>query len=63
MNFKPISDHVPANTPYIRYFVSYILQFQLHERLCREAGIYPDKPLHECDINGNAKAGDLFKYK
>ncbi|TMS22592.1 Angiotensin-converting enzyme [Larimichthys crocea] len=29
--------HIPGNTPYIRYFVSFILQFQLHEKLCAAA--------------------------
>ncbi len=30
--------HVPANTPYARYFLAAILQFQFHRALCREAG-------------------------
>src|SRR5688572_19620951 len=30
--------HVPANTPYTRYFLSNILQFQFHRALCKEAG-------------------------
>jgi peptidyl-dipeptidase A len=53
--------HVPANTPYIRYFVSYILQFQIHKELCIEAGQYPSGPLHNCDIYRNAAAGAKFK--
>jgi len=47
--------HVPANTPYIRYFVSYIIQFQFHEALCKEAG--NTRPLHRCDIYKSKKAG------
>ena len=31
--------HIPANTPYTRYFLSYILQFQFHRALCEAAGI------------------------
>jgi hypothetical protein len=58
--------HVPANTPYIRYFVSFILQFQIHKVLCTAAGEYdPENPgnggLHECDIYKNAEAGKIFK--
>jgi peptidyl-dipeptidase A len=48
--------HIPANTPYARYFVSYILQFQFHRALCREAG--HTGPLHRCSIYGNTQAGE-----
>jgi peptidyl-dipeptidase A len=47
--------HVPANTPYLRYFLATILQFQFHRALCKEAGW--TGPLHECSIHGNAMAG------
>lgn len=57
--------HVPADVPYIRYFVSHILQFQFHRAACLAANQYvpndPNKPLHKCDIDGNAAAGDLIK--
>ncbi|HVR98771.1 MAG TPA: M2 family metallopeptidase [Thermoanaerobaculia bacterium] len=47
--------HVPGNTPYTRYFLADILQFQLHRGLCQAAG---DKgPLHRCSIYGNKAAG------
>lgn len=55
--------HVIADVPYIRYFVSYIIQFQLHKALCIKAGQYgsPDnpasKPLHHCDIYQSIAAG------
>ena len=48
--------HVPANTPYTRYFLAHILQFQLHRSLCEVAG--HDGPLHRCSIYGNAEAGE-----
>lgn len=48
--------HVPANTPYTRYFLAHILQFQLHRSLCEAAG--HDGPLHRCSIYGNAEAGE-----
>ena len=47
--------HVPANTPYTRYFLSTILQFQFHRALCKEAGY--TGPLHRCSIYGNKTAG------
>jgi peptidyl-dipeptidase A len=51
--------HVPANTPYARYFLAAILQFQFHRALCREAGI--TGPLYQCSIYGNKKAGEKLK--
>ncbi|XP_063872288.1 angiotensin-converting enzyme-like [Scylla paramamosain] len=51
--------HVPANVPYIRYFVSFIVQFQFHERLCAAAG--HTGPLHTCDIYGNQDAGTILR--
>ncbi len=51
--------HVPANTPYARYFLAAILQFQFHRALCREAGF--GGPLYQCSIYGNQKAGEKLK--
>jgi len=47
--------HVPANSPYTKYFLAHILQFQFHRALCREAGYAG--PLHRCSIYGNKQAG------
>jgi peptidyl-dipeptidase A len=47
--------HVPANTPYARYFLAAILQFQFHRALCREAGF--QGPLYQCSVYGNKEAG------
>jgi peptidyl-dipeptidase A len=47
--------HVPANTPYSRYFLAHILQFQFHRAMCREAGY--TGPLHRCSIYGNKQVG------
>ncbi|XP_014679077.1 PREDICTED: angiotensin-converting enzyme-like [Priapulus caudatus] len=56
-NFDPGSKyHIPSNTPYIRYFVSYIIQFQFHKSLCETAG--HTGSLHTCDIYKNIEAGD-----
>jgi len=48
--------HIPSNTPYARYFLAEILQFQFHRALCKEAG--NTGPLHRCSIYGNKKAGE-----
>jgi peptidyl-dipeptidase A len=48
--------HVPANTPYARYFLATILQFQFHRALCREAGY--SGPLGQCSIYDNKAAGE-----
>jgi peptidyl-dipeptidase A len=47
--------HIPANTPYLRYFLSYIMQFQLHEAACRMLGW--QGPLHRCSIYGSEEVG------
>ena len=47
--------HVSANTPYTRYFLGYILQFQFHRTLCAAAGI--EGPLHRCSVYGSREAG------
>jgi peptidyl-dipeptidase A len=47
--------HVPGNTPYTRYFLARILQFQFHRALCSAAG--HSGPLHECSIYGSKEAG------
>jgi len=46
---------VPSNTPYMRYFLARILQFQFQRALCREAGY--SGPLHRCSIYNNKIAG------
>jgi peptidyl-dipeptidase A len=47
--------HVPGNTPYARYFLSSVLQFQFHRALARAAGC--TAPLHRCSIFGSKEAG------
>ncbi|MCX4241761.1 M2 family metallopeptidase [Paraliomyxa miuraensis] len=51
--------HVPANTPYMRYFLAHIIQFQFHKAMCEAAG--HTGPLHECSIYGNTEAGKKLK--
>jgi peptidyl-dipeptidase A len=47
--------HVPDNTPYMRYFLADILQFQFHRALSKEAGC--TAPLHRCSIYESQAAG------
>jgi peptidyl-dipeptidase A len=51
--------HVPANTPYARYFLASVLQFQFHRALAQAAGC--TLPLHRCSIYGNKEAGERLK--
>jgi len=47
--------HVPDNTPYARYFLAAILQFQFHRALAKTAGC--TLPLHRCSIYDSKEAG------
>ncbi|MFK3736778.1 M2 family metallopeptidase [Massilia sp. TN1-12] len=51
--------HVASDTPYARYFLAHVLQFQFHRALCREAG--DTGPLNRCSIYANKKAGAKFQ--
>ncbi len=51
--------HVPANVPYVRYFLSHILQFQFHRALCRAAG--ETGPLDTCSVFRNKAAGEKLR--
>ena len=50
--------HVPGNTPYTRYFLAFILQFQFQRALCEIGG--HEGPLHSCSLYGNKKAGEAL---
>ncbi|MDX3882829.1 MAG: M2 family metallopeptidase [Sphingomonas sp.] len=47
--------HVPASTPYTRYFLARILQFQFYKAACDQAGW--KGPLHRCSFYGNKEVG------
>ncbi len=51
--------HIPANTPYMRYFLARILQFQFHRALCKAAG--QQGPLDTCSIHGSKAAGEKLR--
>jgi peptidyl-dipeptidase A len=47
--------HIPGNTPYARYFLARILQFQFYQAACKQAGW--TGPLHRCNFRGNKEVG------
>jgi peptidyl-dipeptidase A len=47
--------HVATSTPYVRYFLARIYQFQFHKALCQAAGF--SGPLDQCSIHDNRAAG------
>jgi len=51
--------HVPANVPYMRYFLAHILQFQFHRALARMVG--GSGPLHRASIYGSKEAGERLE--
>ncbi|MGS1017820.1 M2 family metallopeptidase [Allosphingosinicella humi] len=56
-NFDPGAKyHIPGNTPYTRYFLARILQFQFYKAACEQAGW--KGPLHRCSFYGNKQVGE-----
>jgi peptidyl-dipeptidase A len=47
--------HIPGNTPYTRYFLARLLQFQFFKAACDQAGW--TGPLHRCSFYGNEEVG------
>jgi len=50
--------HIPGNTPYTRYFLAHIYQFQFQRAACKQAGW--TGPLHRCSVYGNKEVGRRF---
>ena len=51
--------HVPGNTPYTRYFLAHIYQFQFYRAACRQIGW--KGPLHRCSVYGEKEMGKKFE--
>ncbi len=51
--------HIPANTPYARYFLARIYQFQFYRAMCRASGY--TGPLNRCSFYGSKAAGDKLQ--
>jgi len=50
--------HIPGNTPYMRYFLARVYQFQFQRAACRQAGWMG--ALHQCSVYGNREVGARF---
>jgi peptidyl-dipeptidase A len=48
--------HIPGNTPYARYFLARILQFQFYKAAADQVGW--KGPLHRCSFYGNKEVGE-----
>lgn len=48
--------HIPGNTPYARYFLARILQFQFFQAAAEQVGW--EGPLHRCSFFGNKEVGE-----
>jgi len=47
--------HIPNNTPYMRYFLARILQYQFYKAACDISGW--TGPLHRCSFYGSEEVG------
>jgi len=50
--------HVPGGTPYMRYFLARILQYQFYKAACDQMGW--KGPLHRCSFYGSKEVGAKF---
>jgi peptidyl-dipeptidase A len=50
--------HVASSTPYARYFLASLLQFQFYQAACKQAGW--TGPLHRCSFYGDSRVGAKF---
>jgi peptidyl-dipeptidase A len=51
--------HIPANVPYMRYFLATFLQYQFHASMSEIAGL--DGPLHRRSVYGSRAAGERLE--
>jgi len=55
-DFDPgAKNHIPGNTPYARYFLARVYQFQFYRGMCRASGY--QGPLNRCSFYGSKEAG------
>jgi peptidyl-dipeptidase A len=47
--------HIPSNTPYMRYFLARVYQFQFYRAMCQASGY--KGPLNRCSVYGSKEAG------
>jgi peptidyl-dipeptidase A len=51
--------HIPDSTPYMRYFLARVLEYQFYRAACQQAGW--SGPLNRCSIYGNKTVGAKFR--
>ena len=51
--------HVADSTPYMRYFLADIYQYQFYRAACRQAGW--NGPLNRCSVYGDKEVGQRFQ--
>lgn len=51
--------HIPADIPYVRYYVALLLEFQIFEAICSASGHAGQ--LHTCDIYRSREAGRILR--
>lgn len=51
--------HIPNSTPYARYFLARMLQFQFYQRACEIARW--NGPLHRCSFHANREVGERLE--
>jgi peptidyl-dipeptidase A len=51
--------HIPNNTPYMRYYLARLYQFQFYRAACKQAGW--TGPLNRCSVYGNKGVGKRFE--
>ncbi|KAG5890660.1 hypothetical protein JTB14_034948 [Gonioctena quinquepunctata] len=50
--------HIPADMPYLRYYVALLLEFQIYKYMCLAGG--HRGPLHTCDVYRSREAGRVL---
>ncbi len=50
--------HIPNSTPYARYFLAFVYEFQFYRAACHQAGW--QGPLNRCSVFGNKEVGAKF---
>jgi peptidyl-dipeptidase A len=56
-DFDPgVKYHIPANIPYMRYFLASLFKYQFYRGMCRASGYVG--PLHRCSFYGSKAAGE-----
>lgn len=50
--------HITSDTPYVNYYVSLLLEFQVYDSMCSASG--HTGQLHNCDVYRSREAGRIL---